>query len=182
MRLSIDSRRRYLPRHDVHSWVIGSSHAQTPSRLLPSAVVPRKEPRYRYKSERQHHIGDALEDLESRGLITESRLVFAHPPERKQWEIGLGAALPAWWYITDGSRQRRRTRETEQYISSRCNEHGIEWLPVPPPGGRDAATPVREILANMAVQGCDVLSYTAIAEHLRWVGISVSAEISPPSV
>jgi hypothetical protein len=139
-------------------------------RLLQCEFVPREEPRYRYKSERQRHIGDALEALSARGFISEWRLVFAHPPGRKQWEIDGGAPTPAWWYITDGSRQRHRTRDAEQYISSLCDENGIEWSPVPPPGGIAAAQPVRDLLAKKASQGRDVLAYTAIVEHLRRAG------------
>lgn len=141
--------------------------------LLQCRSVPRKEPRYRYRSERQRHIGDALEALATRGLIGGWRLVFAHPSGRKQWEIDHGASPLAWWYITDGSPQRRKTREAEQYIGGRCREHGIEWWPVPPPGGIVAAQRVRELLAKKASQGHDVLAYSAIVEHLRWAGIDV---------
>ncbi len=75
-----------------------STRGQTlvpPLGLLRCKFVPRKEPRHRYKSERQRHIGDALEDLEARGFISEWRLVFAHPSSRKQWEIDRGASLLA---------------------------------------------------------------------------------------
>lgn len=134
--------------------------------------MPRKEPRYRYRSERQRHIGDALEALLGRRLISEWRLVFAHPPTRNPWDPPPSSAL-AWFYITDGSRQRYKTREAEQFIENLCRKNGIEWSPVPPPGGRAAAQPVRELLASTAAQGHDVLGYADIAEHLRWAGIDV---------
>lgn len=109
-----------------------------------------------------------------RGLITEWRLVFAHPPQPRQWEIDRGAATLAWWYITDeGSRQRYKTRDAEQYIRGLCRDHSIYWSPVPQPGGIAAAQPVRELMARRAAQGHDVLAYAVIVEHLRWAGIEI---------
>ncbi|MCV7283774.1 hypothetical protein H7J87_00310 [Mycolicibacterium wolinskyi] len=115
-----------------------------------------------------------MEALADRGLISEWRLVFAHPPERRQWEIDSRAAPLAWWYITDeGSRQRHKTRDAEQYIRNVCRDHSMYWSPVPMPGGIAAAQPVRELMAKRAAQGHDVLAYAAIVEHLRWAGIDV---------
>jgi len=145
----------------------------SPDRLLQCPFMPRPEGRYRYRTARQHHIGDALEALETRGLIGAWRLVFAHPLRRKRSEVDRGASPLACWCITDDIRQQLRTRDAEEYISGRCSENGIEWLPVPPPGGVEAAQPVRELLAIRASHGHDVLAYTAIAEHLRWAGVSV---------
>ncbi|ORB86788.1 hypothetical protein B1987_26900 [Mycobacterium kansasii] len=99
--------------------------------------------------------------------------MFAHPSGRKQGEIDRGASPLAWWYITDGTRQRHQTREVEQSIGRRCRQNGIDWSPVPPPGGIAAAQPVRGLLAKRASQGHDVLAYTAIVEHLRGAGIDV---------
>lgn len=48
--------------------------------LVRWAVAVRGQPRFGYRSVRQHHIGDALEALETRGVFTEWRLVFGHLP------------------------------------------------------------------------------------------------------
>jgi hypothetical protein len=121
----------------------------------------------RYRSVRQSHIGDALEDLQARGLIHEWRLAFGHPARRTQREIDRGATALAIWTISDGTGRRRyETREAEQYILGRCLENGIGWAPVPQPGGVEAARPVREQLARRAAGGADVLAHAKIVKHL----------------
>ncbi len=156
-----------------------SKHSHESQTTCYGPVMPRKQPRYGYRSVRQGHIGDALEALESRGLVSEWRLVFAHPPGRKQWEIDQGASKLAFWYITnaaDGSRLRHQTREAEQFIRDLCSAEGLQWWAVPPPGGIAAARPVWKLLAMKAQEGHDVLGYAAIVENLRWEGVDV-----PPS-
>lgn len=134
--------------------------------------MPRKEGRYSYGTPRQFHIGDALEDLEARGLISGWRLVRGYPAGTKQWEIARGHKRTAFWYVADGSSgQRYETFQVEQYILGRCLENGIYWAPVPQPGGTAAAMAVREQLVWKGIEGADVLSYADAVEHLRWAGI-----------
>ncbi len=138
--------------------------------------MPKPSGRFGYRSVRQHHIGDALEALEQRGLVGEWCLEFAPEPtgpsrwppaQRHRSEV-------AWWEITDpvdGSCGRYQTREAEQYILSLCTPRRIEWVPVPSPGGIAAGRPVWEYSAQQAHQGADVLAYPAIEEHLKWEGV-----------
>jgi len=144
--------------------------------------VPRPVGDYPYRTQRQFHIGDGLDDLQARGLISSWRLVFGHPAHRKRWEIDRGAKPLALWCVRDFTdvRQVLETREAEQYILRRCLQNGIEWAPVPAQAGWDAATPLRAELARRGVTGADVLAYAAIVEHLRWQGVYEDKNFAVP--
>lgn len=77
-----------------------------------------------YRISRQEHLGDALDDLASRGVLS------------WRWEYDLERSL-AVFHVTSPSKAKRalETRLAENLVRELYADLGVRWLPVPRPGG-----------------------------------------------
>lgn len=77
-----------------------------------------------YKTHRQQHLGDFLDLLQERGWLS--------------WELGHEES-PTLFRIEESGSQRAiyRTWEAETVALRIARREGIQWLPVPYPGGLD---------------------------------------------
>ncbi|MEW1914799.1 hypothetical protein AB0442_41650 [Kitasatospora sp. NPDC085895] len=81
-----------------------------------------------YKIARQRHIGDALYELQSLGLVTRWHGEYVYPPGKSStaiWWITLPAAPEGWL----------ETAQAELLIAALFSGRRIPWKPVPWPFG-----------------------------------------------
>lgn len=75
-----------------------------------------------YRIARQQHVGDALDDLQARGLL------------RWRWAYADSSAI---YWVTEAGREERRldTRRAEALVQRHYDELGVPWVAVSHPGG-----------------------------------------------
>jgi len=78
-----------------------------------------------YKIARHRHLGETLDLLKRRGLVTAWSL--RHDDSTALWSI-TGGGTPTGWL---------KTRYAEEVVQRICDEAEIRWRPVPTPGGED---------------------------------------------
>jgi NAD-dependent dihydropyrimidine dehydrogenase PreA subunit len=80
-----------------------------------------------YHIARQEHLGDALDALAARELITGWR-----------WDYDVPNRRALYWITEPGQPERRyETKPAEQLALKYTGKHGSTWKPVPHPGGVD---------------------------------------------
>lgn len=80
-----------------------------------------------YHVARQRHLGHMLDELAALKLI--DRWYVRHHPNS-------GGTSDARWTIRrSGTFQQLGTAQAEAVVWTLCEEHGIPWVPVAPPGG-----------------------------------------------
>lgn len=88
-----------------------------------------------YRIARQEHVAEMLDELQERGALV------------WQWDYENSSAI---YWVTKPGRDRRKlgTKQAETLVSELCQQEGIVWLPVPPPGGeKQRAETLRQIAA-----------------------------------
>lgn len=75
-----------------------------------------------YRIARQEHVAEMLDELQDRGLI------------EWQWDYENSSAI-YWVRTRGGDRRKLGTKQAETFVEKLCQQEGIVWLPVPPPGG-----------------------------------------------
>lgn len=77
-----------------------------------------------YKIHRQMHIGDMLDELESKGAL------------KWQWEYDIPKKSAFYWIELPGKAKRKLgTKDAEAAVQKVVNELEIVWMPVPYYGG-----------------------------------------------
>lgn len=92
-----------------------------------------------YRIARQEHLGDALDDLAHRGLLT------------WEWDYDVPAAR-AVYRVRLPHDDRPRVLDTkagEQLVKQAYDGIDVPWLPVPSPGGRKQAEETRARIAAL---------------------------------
>ncbi len=80
-----------------------------------------------YRIARQEHLGDALDDLQHRGLL------------RWQWDYANRRAIYKV-ALPDEPRRALDTAAAEQLVQHHYDDLGVHWFPVPVPGGEKQRT------------------------------------------
>jgi hypothetical protein len=101
------------------------------SLLPPKARVASRSPGLRYATRmarppyhiaRQEHLGDMLDELQTRGCL--------------KWKWGYQASRAVFHIaLEDGEFRELDTRGAEELVQRECNALGIRWCPVRHPGG-----------------------------------------------
>lgn len=116
-------------------------------------------PRRPYRIARQEHLGNMLDQLQDRGLLT-----WAWDYEFRH---GHGTGSAVYWVTEAGQRKRKLdTKRAEELVLELCRRQGIVWLAVPHPGNESLR---RETLRKIE----------ELKSGLRSIEASTAAETRP---
>lgn len=97
-------------------------------------------------SARHKHLGDALDALQRRGLVLWWSCTLVRDSAKSQ----------SLWRIRRYDRQRATRftiRNAELLVLEACDNLGLGWRPIPPPGGMDAAIRIWKMLDDRERRG-----------------------------
>lgn len=91
-----------------------------------------------YKIARQEHVGDFLDELQARGLLT------------WEWDYDVPKSTALYFVALPGQpRKRYFTKEVEELAQSIASDQQIVWVPVKNPGGVNQLAVTNELIFQM---------------------------------
>lgn len=97
-----------------------------------------------YRIARQEHVAGMLDELQELGVLV------------WHWDYENSSAI---YWVTKSGHDRRKlgTKQAEALVGELCQQEGIAWLPVPPPGGeKERAETLRQIAELQAKPTAEV--------------------------
>jgi hypothetical protein len=89
-----------------------------------------------YRTARQEHLADMLDQLQRDGLLL------------WQWDYKDSSAI--YWVTPAGQcKLKLSTKQAEELVSQLCEQQGIVWFPVPQPGGENERTEILRKIAEL---------------------------------